>query len=183
MKKLEIRQMTLIGLMTALICVVGPLTIPLPFTPVPISLTNMAIYLTAYALGCRFGTISYVTYLLLGTVGLPVFSAFSGGFSKLAGPTGGYLVGFILTAAICGFFIDRSKGRRSMQAAGMILGTLAAYLFGTVWLCAQLNLTPVQGLAAGVFPYLPGDLIKIGLAAAAGNSIRQTVKKTASEVS
>lgn len=183
MKKLEIKQMTLIGFMAALICVVGPLTVPLPFTPVPISLTNLAIYLTAYALGCRLGTVSYVIYLLLGTAGLPVFSAFSGGLSKLAGPTGGYLIGFILTAAICGFMIDRSKGKRSIQSAGMIMGTLAAYLFGTVWLCTQMHLTPMQGLAAGVIPYLPGDLIKIALAAAVGNSIRQTVKKTAAAVS
>ena len=62
----------------------------------------------------------------------------------------------------------------------MVIGTLAAYLFGTVWLCAQMNLTPVQGLMAGVIPYLPGDLVKIILAAAIENSIRQTVKQTAS---
>ncbi|MBS7008271.1 biotin transporter BioY [Anaerostipes sp.] len=183
MKKLEIRQMTLIGLMAALLCIVGPFSVPLPFTPVPISLTNLAVYFTAFALGCKLGTVSYMIYLLLGTAGLPVFSAFSGGLSKLAGPTGGYLIGFILTAAICGFFVDRSKGKRSIQFAGMILGTLTAYLFGTVWLCSQMHLTPIQGLAAGVIPYLPGDFIKIVLALAAGNGIRQTVKKTAAAVS
>lgn len=73
MKKLEIRQMTLIGLMSALMCVAGPLSVPLPFTPVPISLTNLIIYLTAFVLGCKSGTVSYVIYLLLGTAGLPVF--------------------------------------------------------------------------------------------------------------
>lgn len=183
MKKLEIRQMTLIGLMAAVMCIVGPLTVPLPFTPVPISLTNMAVYLTVYVLGCKLGTLSYIIYLLLGTAGLPVFSAFSGGVSKLAGPTGGYLIGFILTAVICGFAVDYSGGKRRIQFAGMILGTLAAYLFGTLWLCMQMNLNLIQGLAAGVIPYLPGDLIKIGLAAAIGNNIRQTVKRTASAVS
>lgn len=183
MRKLEIKQMTLIGLMSALMCVAGPLSVPLPFTPIPISLTNLAIYLTAYALGCKYGTISYVIYLLLGTAGLPVFSGFTGGLSKLAGPTGGYLIGFILTAAICGFSADHSGGKRTIQLAGMVFGTLAAYLFGTVWLCAQMNLTPVQGLIAGVIPYLPGDFIKILLAAVIGNNIRHTVKQTASAVS
>ena len=156
MKKLEIRQMTLIGLMSALMCVAGPLSVPLPFTPVPISLTNLIIYLTAFVLGCKSGTVSYVIYLLLGTAGLPVFSGFTGGLSKLAGPTGGYLIGFILTAAVCGFAADHSGGKRTMQFAGMVIGTLAAYLFGTVWLCLQMNLTPLQGLMAGVIPYLPG---------------------------
>lgn len=183
MEKLEIRQMTLIGLMAAVMCITGPLTVPLPFTPVPISLTNMAIYLTVYVLGCKLGTLSYIIYLMLGLAGLPVFSAFSGGLSKLAGPTGGYLIGFILTAVICGVAVDNSGGKRRIQILGMIMGTLAAYLFGTLWLCGQMNLTMVQGLSAGVIPYLPGDLIKIGLAAAIGNNIRQTVKRTASTVS
>lgn len=98
MKRLETRQMTLIGLMSALMCVAGPLSVPLPFTPIPISLTNLVIYLTAFVLGCKSGTVSYVIYLLLGTAGLPVFSGFTGGLSKLAGPTGGYLIGFVLTA-------------------------------------------------------------------------------------
>ena len=180
MKKLETRQMTLIGLMSALMCVAGPLSVPLPFTPVPISLTNLIIYLTAFVLGCKSGTVSYVIYLLLGTAGLPVLSGFTGGLSKLAGPTGGYLIGFILTAAVCGFAADHSGGKRTIQFAGMVIGTLSAYLFGTVWLCLQMNLTPLQGLMAGVIPYLPGDLVKMILAAAIGNSIRHTVKQTAS---
>ena len=117
MKKLETRQMTLIGLMSALMCVAGPLSVPLPFTPVPISLTNLIIYLTAFVLGCKSGTVSYVIYLLLGTAGLPVFSGFTGGLSKLAGPTGGYSIGFILTVAVCGFAViaPEEKGPYNLQ--------------------------------------------------------------------
>ena len=86
------KQLTQIGLMTAIICIVGPFSIPLPFSPVPLSFTTLAIYLAVFVLGMKHGTCSCFLYLLLGTIGLPVFSGFSGGLSRLAGPTGGYLV-------------------------------------------------------------------------------------------
>ena len=82
------KEITLIGLMAAVTCIAGPLSLALPFSPVPISLTNLAIYVSVYILGMRRGTISYLVYLLLGLVGLPVFSAFTSGPAKLFGPTG-----------------------------------------------------------------------------------------------
>ena len=87
-------QMALIAVMAAITCILGPLSIPIPISPVPISLTNLAIYLTVCLLGWKFGTISYLIYLLIGIAGLPVFSGFSSGFAKLLGPTGGYLIGY-----------------------------------------------------------------------------------------
>ena len=104
-KKMSTRQMTFIALMTAVTCILGPLSIPLPFSPVPISFTNLAIYLSLYVLGLNGATISYLVYLLIGMVGVPVFSGFSGGFGKLAGPTGGYLIGFIFLTLIAGLLM------------------------------------------------------------------------------
>ena len=78
-----------VGLMAALICVMGPFSIPLPISPVPISLTNLAVYFVIYAIGMKKGTLAYLVYLLIGFAGLPVFSAFTGGAGKLLGPTGG----------------------------------------------------------------------------------------------
>ena len=176
-KKISIRQMTMIALMTAVTCILGPLAIPLPFSPVPISFTNLAVYFSLFVLGANSATVSYLVYLLIGMVGLPVFSGFTGGFAKMAGPTGGYLVGFIFMAWIAGFFVDRFQGKRVLQAAGMILGTVVAYIFGTAWLCVQSNLTFGAGLAAGVIPYIPGDLIKIVAALAVGPALRQAVRR------
>ena len=93
-------RLALIGVMTAILCILGPLSIPLPFSPVPLSLTNFAILLAVFLLGWKWGTVSCGIYLLLGLVGVPVFSGFSGGMAKLLGPTGGYLVGFLLLAVI-----------------------------------------------------------------------------------
>lgn len=171
------RKLTLIGLMSALLCILGPLSIPLPVSPVPITLTNFAVYIIIYILGMRSGTVSVLIYLCLGTAGLPVFSAFSGGLGKLAGPTGGYLVGFLFLALIQGFLMGRFPGKNTAAAAGMILGLAVCYLFGTAWLAAQMNLTFPAALGIGVLPYLPGDAAKIILAAVIGPKLRAAVNR------
>lgn len=176
-KELQTKDLTLIGLMTALICILGPLSIALPFTPVPISFTNLAIYFVVMVIGWKRGTISYLVYVLMGAVGFPVFSAFSGGLSKLSGPTGGYLIGFIFLTLISGWFLEKFHGNISMYGVGMILGTTVAYLFGTIWLCMQMNLTFMQGLAVGVLPYIPGDIVKMIVAVFIGSTIRKSVMK------
>jgi len=173
----KVREMALVGLMTALICLVGPMVVPLPMSPVPISLTNLAIYFGLYVLGTRRGCISYLLYLLMGFVGLPVFSGFSGGPGKLLGPTGGYLIGFVFMALIGGWFIDRWTDNLAACFAGMALGTAVCYLFGTLWLAYQGQMTFPVALAAGVLPFLPGDACKIAIAMLAGPQVRKRLKK------
>ena len=121
--KTRTRQITLTGLMTAVLCILGPLSIPLPVSPVPITLTNLAVFFAVYLLGMRRSTVCLLVYLCLGTVGLPVFSSFSGGPGKVAGPTGGYLVGFLFLALIQGFLMKAFPGKNTAAVLGMILGT------------------------------------------------------------
>ena len=146
-------------------------------SPVPISLTNLVIFFMAYILGTKLSVVSYVLYLLLGTVGLPVFSGFSGGVGKLLGPTGGYLIGFIFLAAISGFFVEKFPAKIYMHVIGMILGMAVCYAFGTAWLAGQLGMSFVAGLGVGVIPYLPGDTAKIIIAIIAGPQIREAVSR------
>lgn len=174
-KCLTTKQMTLIALMTALTCILGPLSIPLPFSPVPISFTNLVLYFSVFILGRKFSTISYIVYLLIGLAGLPVFSGFSGGPTKVAGPTGGYLIGFLFLTWIAGFFVEHFKGKLIFAVAGMVLGTIVCYIFGTIWLSMQLNIGFVAGLGVGVFPYIPGDLVKIIMACVIAPKIRGAV--------
>lgn len=166
-------QLALIAIMTAVTCILGPLSIPLPFSPVPISFTNLAIYLTLFILGQKKGTISYLIYLLVGFVGMPVFSGFSSGPGKLLGPTGGYLIGFILMALIGGFFIEYFPGNIPMYVLGLVLATIVAYILGTVWLSYEANLTFIQALMLGVIPYLLGDGIKIAIAVIIGPTVKK----------
>ena len=175
--------MAVTALMTAVTCILAPLSIPIG--PVPISLTNFAIYLSLYLLDWKKGTISYILYLLLGLVGLPVFSGFTGGIGKLAGPTGGYIIGFIPMAIIAGIVIDKFS-QRWIQILGMIVGTAICYAFGTAWFCIQAGYTVSAALAVCVIPFIPADLIKMVIAMIIGPEIRKktrsccTVRCTAS---
>lgn len=173
------KQLVTMSLMTAVLCILAPLSIPIPVSPVPISLTNLVLYIGIYILGTHRLLGSYIVYLLLGICGLPVFSGFSGGLGKLAGPTGGYLAGFLFLILISGFFMSRSEGRfrLALQAFGLILGSAAMYLFGTMWLCFQMHLSFVDGLFVGVIPYLPGDTVKIVLALIIGPLLQKRLAR------
>ena len=176
-QKIKTKQMVLIALMTAVTCVLGPLSIPLPFSPVPISLTNFAIFLAIFVLGMKNGTISFIIYLLLGAVGVPVFSSFRGGLQVLAGPTGGYLIGFIFLALIMGFAHDHFDRKLVPTIIGMIIGMAVCYAFGTVWLAKLLSLSFKEGLMMGVIPYLAGDVAKIIIAAIVGPKLYGATQK------
>ena len=176
-QKIRTKQMVLIALMTAVTCVLGPLSIPLPFSPVPISLTNFAIFLAIFVLGMKSGTISFIIYLLLGAVGVPVFSSFRGGLQVLAGPTGGYLIGFIFLALIMGFALDHFDRKLVPTIIGMIIGMAVCYAFGTVWLAKLLSLSFKEGLMMGVIPYLAGDAAKIIIAAIVGPKLYGATQK------
>ena len=176
-QKIRTKQMVLIALMTAVTCVLGPLSIPLPFSPVPISLTNFAIFLAIFVLGMKNGTISFIIYLLLGAVGVPVFSSFRGGLQVLAGPTGGYLIGFIFLALIMGFALDHFDRKLVPTIIGMSIGMVVCYAFGTVWLAKLLSLSFKEGLMMGVIPYLAGDAAKIIIAAIVGPKLYGATQK------
>lgn len=174
---IDTKTMALVALMAAVTCILGPLSLTIPVSPVPISFTNLAVYFTVYVLGMKRGTISYLIYLLIGLAGIPVFSAFTGGPGKLFGPTGGYLIGFIFMALICGFFIEKWPSKLYLHFSGMVLGTAVCYLFGTVWLAYQANMGFYAALAAGVIPFILGDLVKIVIALLAGPAIRHQLKR------
>lgn len=177
MEKNHVRSMAAVAVMTALMCVLGPLSVPIG--PVPFSLQVFVVYLSVYALGARRGAVAVVLYLLIGFVGLPVFSGFAGGPGKLLGPTGGFLVGFIPLAAISGWFIDRWEGSVVMQFAGMLLGLAVLYLFGAAWLAKVANLTFDKCMAAAVYPFIPIDALKIALAVLLGRTLRRRLRAAA----
>lgn len=168
---LNIRQIATIGVMAAAICLLAPLSIPIG--SVPISLTNLVIYFSLYILGMKKGTLSYLIYLLLGIVGLPVFSGFTSGPGKLFGPTGGYLIGFIPMAILAGIVIDKYTDKKILCLLAMIVGTAICYAFGTIWLAYQAHMNFISAMWAGVIPFILGDLIKIALAILLGPQIRE----------
>ena len=168
-----ILPLAMTAVMTALTCVLAPMSIPIG--PVPFSLTNFVIYLSLYVLGWKWGTVSYVAYLLLGMVGMPVFSGFSGGLGRLAGPTGGYLVGFIPMAIIAGLIITHTKSF-PLHYLAMAVGTAVCHAFGTVWYCIQAQSAVGPALALCVWPFIPVDLIKMAVAMVLGPVLRSRLE-------
>lgn len=175
MRKTTILSMVETALFAAILCIVGPLSVPIG--PVPISLTNFIIYIAVYVLATKEATLSVIVYLLLGMVGLPVFSGFSGGMTKLAGPTGGYLIGFIFIALISGFVKKKCNCNLIITVIAMIISTVITYAFGTVWFMYSMKMGLVESLGLCVFPFIPGDLLKIALATVLGKAIRIPLAK------
>jgi hypothetical protein len=161
-------DMTKIALFTAIICILAPLSIPIG--PIPISFTNLVLYFSVYIIGTKKSVVSYIAYCLLGIFGLPVFSGYSGGFAKAVGPTGGYLLGFIFMIIISGIIINKYSNK-FIQFLGMVIGTAAAYAFGTIWYCIESNSDVISALMICVVPFIIGDIIKIIIALFAGNKI------------
>lgn len=170
-KKMTTYQLCTVSLIAAILCIVGPMSIPIG--NIPVSFSNFVILLAAYLLGAKMGTVSCILYLLLGLVGLPVFSGYAGGIAKLAGPTGGYLIGFILLSYIGGLFIEKFSCQILWSIIGMITGTGALYLFGTFWYVYIMDCSFMAAIAACVAPFALIDLVKIIIAAFVGREIRK----------
>lgn len=175
-KKHSLYLMTACALMAALMCVVGPMSVPIGV--IPVTLTNLVIYLSVYLLGMQGAFLSTLVYLLLGAVGMPVFSGMQGGLAKLVGPTGGYLIGFLFVALIGGLFMKKSGGKTIPTVLGLILGTAVLYFFGTVWFVFQTQSQVWYALTVCVFPFIPFDLGKIAIASVLGTLIRRALIKS-----
>jgi biotin transport system substrate-specific component len=150
----------------ALIAASAQVVIPLPFTPVPVTGQTFAVLLSGAALGAARGGSSGLLYLLAGATGAPVYAGGAGGWEVIAGASGGYLVAFPLAAALTGRLAERRWDRRVPSAlAAMALGSLLIYALGLAWLAAALDVGLGRALQLGFYPFVPGDLLKLGLAA------------------
>lgn len=157
----KIKDIAIISVAAAMICVVSPVSIPIG--DIPISLATFIIYLIAAIIGPKKGTISAFVYILVGIIGVPVFSNYRAGISVIVGVTGGYIVGYIPLALLTGIFIYKCKGKIWMYPIGMILGTIVCYFIGTVWYMFNTNNNLISSLLVCVVPFLLFDLIKIVL--------------------
>jgi biotin transport system substrate-specific component len=139
----------------------------LPFTPVPLTGQTFAVLLVGAALGALLGLASLGLYLFVGALGAPVYADGSHGWTVLTGPTGGYIVGFVLAAFLIGALAQRRWDRRfSSAVAAMLTGSVAIYAVGLPWLAADQGLGFEQTLEAGLYPFVVGDLLKLYLAGA-----------------
>jgi biotin transport system substrate-specific component len=139
--------------------------IPLPFTPVPITLQTFFVLLSGAFLGSELGAVTQLSYILLGITGLPIFSGAGSGMVYLFGPTGGYIFGFILAAFFVGRMIKHGQNNLFYFFATLFIGDLIILSCGTLWLKFIFGYPLKRLLFIGFLPFLPGDLLKIFFAA------------------
>ena len=157
------RQLVLAALFAALTAVCSQIQIPLPM--IPINLALFAVHLCGALLGAKWGALSMAVYALLGAVGVPVFAGFGSGPAVLFGQTGGYIIGYILCAAIVGLLSRRLGFTFPKLCLSMVIGVAVCYVFGTAWFMVISGLNLATSLSYCVLPFLPGDAVKILLAA------------------
>jgi biotin transport system substrate-specific component len=169
--RINVYPFILCALFAALNAVCTFINIPLPITPIPINLATLSVFLAGGLLGPKYGPISQIVYILIGCIGLPVFSNYQGGIGVLAGPTGGFLPGYIIAAFVIGLLLNKVfvTGNGGISDVlkivfSCIVGMLCYFIPGTIWFMILTNSPLWAALTACFFPFLIGDALKIIIA-------------------
>lgn len=171
-KKSVLLKRILAAIFTAILCIFAPLSIPLG--PIPVSLTNFCIFLELLILGPVSTLISFGLYLLIGVAGLPVFSGFQGGFAKLIGPTGGFLIGFFVLIALSGILLKYCKNK-VLKVCALIIGCWADYVVGSIWYAYICHVGAKSAFLVCVVPFVIIDIIKIIAVVIIADVIKQRI--------
>ncbi len=174
-KKNKTSDLIKIALGAAVMCVLAPVSFPVG--TVSVSLATLGVYIVAAVFGKYRAAISMLIYASLGAVGLPVFSGFSGGISRLLWSGGGFIVGYIPCAFITGLIIDLLENKKIAYPLGMAAGTVLCYACGALWYMFIMKASFGSALSVCVVPFLIFDAVKITIASFAAYSIRSTVKR------
>ena len=172
MKNFSTKDMVFTALFAAIFCILAPFSIPIG--EVPVSVTNFLIYITIYAIGWKKATVSYIIYLLLGFVGLPVFAGFTGGFQYIVGYSGGFIISFPLVAFIIGFVSEKTDNM-VLILLSTILGLIVSYTIGTLVFSLVTNASISASLAACVIPFIFTDLLKCFIATVIGLKLKENI--------
>jgi len=173
---LQLRMTVYASLFAALTAAGAYLSIPIG--PVPIILQNMFVLLSGLLLGSRWGLASVGVYILAGVCGLPVFAGGLGGISRIVGPTGGYILGYLPGVFITGLIAEKTGQRLIYDVIAMICGCIIIYACGVTWLKVLTGMTLTKTLTVGMYPFLIGDALKIAAAAAIAKSLRPVIMQT-----
>ena len=171
----NVRDMVNVSLCTAVLCICAPYSINIG--PVPFSFTTLIIYLTALSLGLSNSMRCIVLYIILGAIGLPVFSGFQGGFHKVAGLTGGFIIGYIPLTYASSVFSVITENKRIYELIGMIAGTVLLYTCGTAWFIVQSGARIDTAFKLCVAPFLIGDSFKITVAYSLAPKLRAIIRR------
>ncbi|MEG1310539.1 MAG: biotin transporter BioY [Romboutsia sp.] len=174
--KLSTKEIIICGLFAAITSILSQISIPLPFTTVPLTMQVFAVAISGIILGAKKGFISQTIYILMGAIGIPVFAEMTAGIGIVIGPTGGFILGFPLMSLIIGYFTEKFK-KNTYIGIGMLLGLIIDYIIGTIMFSFITKVTFIQGIIVCVVPFILADLIKLSLAIFLGISISKRINK------
>lgn len=157
----NLTELIITALFTAILAVSAQIIIP---NAVPFTLQSLGVFLASAILGWKKGVLSVVVYIMVGAIGLPVFSGFQGGLGVLLGVTGGYIWGFIPTAFIVGIMCEKLGRKKLVLILSMVIGLIMCYILGTVWYSVYTSTGFMSALAICVVPFIIADIIKIAVA-------------------
>lgn len=172
--KLNTKEIIICGLFAAITSVLSQISIPLPFTTVPLTMQVFAVAVTGIVLGAKRGTIAISIYLLLGAVGIPVFANMSGGIGALFGATGGFLIGCPMMAYIIGKGSEKNLSLVNI-ILHMLFGLIILYISGIIMFSVVTKMGIYESIMACVVPFVGVDFIKLGLATTVGISVKKRV--------
>lgn len=175
MKKMTVFEMCITAFFAALTAVLTQIAIPVG--PVPITLGTFSVFLAGALLGAKLGAASQAVYLLLGVFGVPVFTSFRAGVGVLLGPTGGYLAGYVLAAGLVGFIGKRYGNKIYVLVLAMLAGYCVYTVTGTLWYMFSTKAGVAESLMVCVVPFIPGDALKIVLAAVLARRLNPILQK------
>lgn len=165
---MQTQDLTKIGICVALLCVSAYISIPLPFTAAMLTALTLTLNLVAFLLTPKQTLIAVSVYILLGAAGIPVFVGGTAGFGKLIGPTGGFILGFLIAAPLMSHFKGSRPSFRRYLLVAVAIGMPIIYICGSISMCFVQRLDLMATLIAAVFPFIPGDLLKAAASAYLG---------------
>jgi biotin transport system substrate-specific component len=175
-KNIQLRDLIYAALLAALTCVLSFVTIPLPISSVPITGQTLAVMLAGCVLTTRQAAFSMITFLLLGIIGLPVFAGGASGMPEIAGPRGGYLIGFLIGAIVISLLKGKNNNIVRLGIANVTGGIVAIYIFGVLRLSLYKGLGLHAAIVGGALPFIPGDILKVLIATFVGVAVNRQLK-------
>ncbi len=157
----KIKDILLCAIFASLTAIFSIISVPLPFTPIPINLAIISVFLSGGLLGSKLGSISQIIYVILRIIGIPLFSGISGGIGLIYSPTGGYVISYIICAGIVGLVLEKSNQSVFIYFLSMISGLIICYVFGTLWFMLITKSNFINALILCISPFIIADIFKI----------------------
>ena len=170
----QLKNIIISTIFASILCVLSPISIPVGI--VPITFASFVIYIIGALFKPIYAFLTVFIYIFIGVLGLPVFSYFQGGFHVLVGPTGGFIIGYLIAVLIISFIININKESKILYPISMLIGTLVVYIIGSIYYMLIMDVSLVASIIICIVPFIIGDIVKIILASTVVIILKDKIK-------